>query len=940
MKPVTKLRRIWMVPILLLAAFLRLAQLPELPLGLHYDEAANLIIARQIANAGYRPIFIQAYTGKEVLFFYAAAPWVHMTGGTAWGLRLAAAMIGVLTVAATFAAVRTMFVGYRDAETLAVLAAGWIALAFPHVLLSRYGFRAVTQPLLQALTLATLWRGLRSGRPLWLSAAGLCLGLTGYTYLAARLFPLPLGFTLLWVLARIPATDRPRRLRQLGLILAVALVTFAPLGLFFLQHPSAFATRISQVAAASWSQALRGLGLCLRALAWPNGGDPYVRFNQPGQPIMDGVSALLALIGLIQWTRTRPTDTLTQAAGVMTLTGVGVMLLPSALATGEITPSNLRLVGLYPFLAIPPALGGALILRWLRHRRWRIMTVLALLGAGSLRTATRYQDWASSAALFRAASGAMVLAAEALDAEVAPDTTVFIASQHYRHPTVAALADHYSQAKWLTGGETLVLPPKGDAVYLIPDDLLPPSPWPEALTEAWQTETLRGPVADVGLTMHRLSAAQIAVLRTQQIGMKPPAADFAHVIRVHDAYTNGACRVAAPCPILLIWEPLTMYPAAVPTVRLWHTETGEWDRVLPFHYPAEQWTPGDLVFDQYVLTPPVGTPAGGGYRLGIGVYDPAVQQGLPRLHDERFAGLEMVLPPGSDGIALAPMDGPPTPEQAATACPGVDRTTPQQIGTLTLLGWDVEAPEIALPGSELWVRLCWQAQAAGSAYQTLTLRLDGPSTQILYQGHPKGKIADPVWRPSEILEDRYRLRIPKTLPAGEYTVVIQVEGAVSLTLGKLTVAGLARSFTSPTVPFPLGIDFVDANGEPKLRLLGYDLDALPETRSWDVTLFWQVQTEMEEDYVVFLHLLDPQEEQMIAQVDEPPRQGTYPTSLWMLGEVITDLHRLPWPPAMEPGSGQMPTYPLYVGLYIPWTGEHLLVNGEPQAHLLDITAGE
>ena len=63
----------------------------------------------------------------------------------------------------------------------ALLAAGWIAVAFPHVLLSRYGFRAISQPLLQALTVAALWRGLRTGKRAWLVAGGACLGLTGYS---------------------------------------------------------------------------------------------------------------------------------------------------------------------------------------------------------------------------------------------------------------------------------------------------------------------------------------------------------------------------------------------------------------------------------------------------------------------------------------------------------------------------------------------------------------------------------------------------------------------------------------------------------------------------------------------------------------------------------------------------------------------------------------
>ena len=46
---------------LLIAAFLRLWQLDTLPPGLHYDEAADTIIAQQIARGESAPIFVAAY---------------------------------------------------------------------------------------------------------------------------------------------------------------------------------------------------------------------------------------------------------------------------------------------------------------------------------------------------------------------------------------------------------------------------------------------------------------------------------------------------------------------------------------------------------------------------------------------------------------------------------------------------------------------------------------------------------------------------------------------------------------------------------------------------------------------------------------------------------------------------------------------------------------
>ncbi len=74
--------------LLLAAAALRLTGIPNLPIGLHYDEAANYILTQGIAYGGYRPVFISAYTGKEVLFFYLGALWFRLIGAAPWVLRL------------------------------------------------------------------------------------------------------------------------------------------------------------------------------------------------------------------------------------------------------------------------------------------------------------------------------------------------------------------------------------------------------------------------------------------------------------------------------------------------------------------------------------------------------------------------------------------------------------------------------------------------------------------------------------------------------------------------------------------------------------------------------------------------------------------------------------------------------------------------------------
>jgi hypothetical protein len=68
-----------------------------------------------------------------------------------------------------------------------------------------------------------------------------------------------------------------------------------------------------------------------------------------------------------------------------------------------------------------------------------------------------------------------------------------------------------------------------------------------------------------------------------------------------------------------------------------------------------------------------------------------------------------------------------------------------------------------------------------------------------------------------------------------------------------------------------------------------------EDGSLSLVLYWRCMERMENDYTVFVHLLDA-EGNIMAQGDSPPVQGHYPTTMWAVGEMVRDEHPLVGPP--------------------------------------------
>jgi len=122
-----------------------------------------------------------------------------------------------------------------------------------------------------------------------------------------------------------------------------------------------------------------------------------------------------------------------------------------------------------------------------------------------------------------------------------------------------------------------------------------------------------------------------------------------------------------------------------------------------------------------------------------------------------------------------------------------------------------------------------------------------------------------------------------------------------LTLGYVAVPWQGKPDTARPVSASLG---------NQISLLGFEApDRLSRGAELDVVLYWEALRPPEEDYVVFVHLLDANG-QLVANHDGPPVAGRYPTTTWLPGDIVPDAVRI----ELDPNS-PVGTYWLQAGMY-------------------------
>lgn len=512
---------LWLlVGVLMAAAFLRFYAPNAMPPGPSHDELRMMDLGELIVQ-GERPIHWRITYSAEPLYMYLLALAMPVWGFTPFGARLVTRWAGLLLVPVTHRFARRLF-GRRTALfTSGVLAVTWWPMFF-----SRVALRGITLPLTFTGAVMYLWRGLGLGEGYgrsagedlrwgWLAGGGALMGMTWYTFTAARGLVILLP-TVLLCLALLDVIPRPQIWRVALVTLGAAVLVAAPFIYEVRTHPGAPETRLDQLSGIIdrllagdllpfARQALRTAGVFLTT------GDPNWRYNVSGRPAFGPLLGALAMVGvavsLWRWRQPRH---------VVLIVWLVLGLAPSML-TPE-APSFVRGIGALPVAAVFPAIGAVVLWDWTGARVGRVL--LAPLGVLLILLVPL-----NGVATFRDAFGEWIAQPEVREIYQASLTKAFRDLNHSNLEGELWISEPFPddrhlllekrvmrresiEVHWFDASRALILPPvEGTRRYLLADFARPD----DRLFDRWMrdaTVVMEGPVSPSGTAAYRLVQAR------------------------------------------------------------------------------------------------------------------------------------------------------------------------------------------------------------------------------------------------------------------------------------------------------------------------------------------------------------------------------------------------------------------------------------------------
>lgn len=647
---------LWVLVVILIgAAFLRFHAAEGVPPGPSHDELRMMELGEMIVQ-GERPLHWKISYSAEPLFMYLLALAMPVWGFTPFGARLVTRFVGMLLIPVAHRFIRGLL-GRREALfTSGVLAVTWWPLFF-----SRVALRGITLPLVFTGGVICLWKGLglfeshmeKVEKPVrwgWLAGSGTLLGLSWYTFTAARgmILLLPMVFAHVGLLGVIPT----RRLWRVALVtLTLALVVAAPFAYEMHVRPGAPESRLDQLGGVidemvSGDVVLLGGQVASAVGVFGIRGDPNWRYNIAGRPpfgpLLGAFSILGILLGLSRWRQPRY---------ALLVIWLALGLAPSML-TPE-APSFVRGIGALPVVAVFPAVGAVALWDWVTLRGGpkagklaALLLSLLIVLNGFVTFRDAFTLWpnqpevreiyqASLTEAFREINHSNLEGTLWISEPFPDDRHVMLAERMLRREPV--------ELRWFDGDRALILPPSDGARRVLLPDF---TEFDEGLMDRWMDgatvimedcsssshapayrlyEAVGGPwVEQEVLRIMRRSEASLDLIGDEPVVLPARFEDIAQLLGYEladdqlrpgdDLHLTVYWRVPGP-----VYEPVASFAHLIDERQ---SIVGQYDG---FDVPPWHWEPEAIVAQVYRFTVEPGTPPGT-YWLQVGLYDPQTME--------------------------------------------------------------------------------------------------------------------------------------------------------------------------------------------------------------------------------------------------------------------------------------------------------------------------
>jgi 4-amino-4-deoxy-L-arabinose transferase-like glycosyltransferase len=290
--------------LVVLAFVMRAYDAGNIPISSGGDEAEMGLQALQVLDGRLSNPFATSWYTHPTLFFFLQSLSLRVFGETVLGLRMLSALIGTLTILATYLLVRQL-----HGRTLAAATAALLAVYPYHIQFSRIGLNNIADPFWAAIVFFLAIRGMVTRHIGYFVGAGFAIGLSQYFYHGVRLVPVMLAiFLLFWLLPEWrTALSWFWHFVVMGI---AALLAALPLAFYYIQFPQLFNERLGQMGIfqSGWfAREIARTGQDPIRMLFERTRDRFLLFISipdlsgfyaPGTPLLETFSAILFVFGL------------------------------------------------------------------------------------------------------------------------------------------------------------------------------------------------------------------------------------------------------------------------------------------------------------------------------------------------------------------------------------------------------------------------------------------------------------------------------------------------------------------------------------------------------------------------------------------------------------------------------------------------------------------